>query len=76
MAVASVEYIHYFTDMLGMSVFIDAGDAAERFKDFKTHLGYGVGAAVRTPAGPFYVDLAYGQRDKSIRLHFSLGIAF
>jgi len=76
MAVASVEYIHYFTEMLGMSVFVDAGDAAASFKDFKTHLGYGVGAAVRTPAGPFYVDLAYGQRDKSIRLHFSLGIAF
>lgn len=76
MAVASVEYIHYFNEMFGMSVFVDAGDAAESFKDFKTHLGYGVGAAVRTPAGPFYVDLAYGQRDKSVRLHFSLGIAF
>lgn len=76
MAVASIEYTRYFTEMLGMSFFIDAGDATKRFKDFKTHLGYGVGAAVRTPAGPFFVDLAYGQRDKSIRLHFSLGIAF
>jgi translocation and assembly module TamA len=39
-------------------------------------LGYGVGLAVRTPAGPLYVDVAYGQRDKRLRLHFSLGIAF
>lgn len=76
LAVASVEYMHYFTDMFGMSVFVDAGDAAQSFQDMRLAVGYGVGALVRTPAGPFEVDLAYGQRDNSLRLHFSLGIAF
>ena len=76
LAVAGIEYTHYFTEQLGMNFFIDAGDAAESFGDMDIALGYGVGAAFRTPAGPFFVDLAYGQRDKRLRLHFSLGIAF
>ena len=28
----------------------------------------GLGARVRTPAGPFGIDLAYGQRDRKLRL--------
>ena len=76
MAVASVEYIHYFTEQLGVTAFIDAGDAAESFGSMDLHLGYGLGAAFVTPAGPFYIDLAWGQKDRRLRLHFSLGIAF
>lgn len=76
LTVASVEYIHYFTDLLGASVFVDAGDAAPSFSELDWHLGYGAGLAVRTPAGPFYVDLAWAQKDRRLRLHFSLGIAF
>ncbi|NYT66634.1 BamA/TamA family outer membrane protein [Alcaligenaceae bacterium] len=76
LAVASVEYTHYFTSQYGMNVFVDVGDAADSFGQMKLHWGYGVGAAVRTPAGPFFVDLAWGQQDKRLRMHFSLGIAF
>lgn len=76
MAVASVEYIHYITEQWGVSAFIDAGDAAESFGDMDLYLGYGLGAAFVTPAGPFYMDLAWGQKDRRLRLHFSLGIAF
>src|SRR5690606_25409733 len=76
MALVSAEYMHYFTNMLGMAVFVDVGDAAESFGDMDLAWGYGVGARVRTPAGPFHVDLAYGQRERKLRLHFSLGIAF
>jgi translocation and assembly module TamA len=76
LVVGSVEYTHYFTEQLGMNFFVDAGDAAASFGQMKMALGYGVGMAFRTPAGPFFVDLAYGQRDKRLRLHFSLGIAF
>jgi len=42
----------------------------------KLATGVGAGLRVRTPAGPLSVDLAYALRDKNIRLHFSLGIAF
>lgn len=76
LAVAGIEYTHYFTPQYGMNVFVDVGDAAPSFGQMKLNWGYGIGAAVRTPAGPFFVDLAWGQRDKRVRLHFSLGIAF
>lgn len=76
LAVASVEYIRYFTESIGMAVFVDVGDATESFGDMDLAFGYGVGARVRTPAGPFGIDVAYGQRDRRLRLHFSLGIAF
>ena len=76
LAVASVQYTHYFTDMFGMNYFVDVGDAAESFGDMDLAVGVGVGLAVRTPAGPFYLDVAYGEREKELRVHFSLGIAF
>lgn len=76
MAVAGIEYMHYFNDLFGMSVFFDAGDATTSFDDMSMHYGYGIGALLRTPAGPFEIDLAYGQKNRSLRLHFSLGVAF
>ncbi|WP_323016858.1 autotransporter assembly complex protein TamA [Castellaniella sp.] len=76
LGVVSLEYTHYFTDILGANVFVDAGDAAPAFDQFDWHLGYGAGVAVRTPAGPFNVDLAWAQKDRRLRLQFSLGIAF
>lgn len=76
LAVASVEYDHYFDERFGMGVFVDAGDAAASFGEMKMDVGYGVGARVRTPAGPLFLDVAYGQRDSKLRLHFSLGLAF
>jgi translocation and assembly module TamA len=76
LAVASIEYMHYFNEQFGMDAFVDVGDAAASFGQMEPALGYGVGALVHTPAGPFFVDVAYGQRDRSLRLHFSLGVAF
>ncbi|MGO4399870.1 autotransporter assembly complex protein TamA [Achromobacter sp. PAB15] len=76
LVVGSIEYDHYFNERWGMGVFVDAGDAAESFGDMSMAVGYGVGARVRTPAGPLFLDLAYGQRERDLRLHFSLGIAF
>ncbi|WP_251864655.1 BamA/TamA family outer membrane protein [Achromobacter sp. Marseille-Q4962] len=74
--VGSVEYDHYFDERWGVGVFVDAGDAARSFGDMSMSVGYGVGARVRTPAGPLFLDVAYGQRERDLRLHFSLGIAF
>jgi translocation and assembly module TamA len=39
-------------------------------------LGYGIGARVRSPIGPFRLDLAYGQDAHQLRIHFSAGLAF
>src|SRR5690606_6719624 len=43
LAVASVEYMHYFTESIGMAAFVDFGDASESFNDMKLAFGYGVG---------------------------------
>lgn len=74
--VGSVEYQHFFTDTLGIGFFVDAGDAADSFRSMDIAVGTGVGARVRTPAGPLFFDVAYAARDKKLRLNFSLGIAF
>ena len=76
LAVASIEYTHYLNNTFGIAYFIDAGDAAAKFKEMKLHVGYGVGARIKTPVGPLFLDLAYGDRDRKLRLHFSLGMAF
>ncbi len=74
--VGSVQYTHYLNEHLGIETFVDAGDAAASFGQMRMRVGYGVGAVVRTPAGPFSVDVAYGQYDHSVRLVFSMGVAF
>ncbi|MEO6408751.1 MAG: BamA/TamA family outer membrane protein [Burkholderiaceae bacterium] len=76
---ASVEMARPFLDKypqyLG-AVFIDAGDAANRWADLSPKFGYGVGARWRSPLGPLSLDLAYGQHDKRFRMHLSVGITF
>ena len=58
------------------ATFIDAGDAADRWKDLHAVLGYGVGLRWRSPVGPLKLDVAYGQAVRQVRLHLSVGIAF
>ena len=47
-----------------------------RFPSFDLAVGYGLGARLRTPIGPFRLDVAYGQEDHKVRVHFSVGLAF
>lgn len=58
------------------AAFVDAGNAADRWKDLHPVVGYGVGLRWRSPVGPLRVDLAYGQEVRQFRVHFSVGIAF
>ena len=76
-ALASAEAVHWINDTFGAAVFVDAGTACDTPGDLgNLSLGYGVGARIRTPIGPFRVDVAYGQDNATVRLHFSVGIAF
>ena len=76
-ALASAEAVHWFNGTFGAAVFVDAGTACDTPRDLgDLSLGYGVGARVRTPIGPFRVDVAYGQDNATVRLHFSVGLAF
>ena len=75
-ALASAEAIRWINETWGIAAFVDAGDATDGLDDFRFALGYGVGARIRTPVGPFRVDVAYGERTREIRVHFSVGLAF
>ena len=75
-AVGSVEVTHWINDFWGLATFIDAGNAVDSLADFRFALGYGVGARVRTPIGPFRIDIAYGQDARQVRVQFSIGISF
>ena len=62
-------------DLLG-AVFVDAGNAADRWQDLKPVVGVGVGLRYRSPVGPIRIDVAYGEATHSVRLHFSAGVRF
>lgn len=76
LGVASVEYTRWMDKSWGIATFIDTGDATDAIEDFRLVTGYGVGARVRSPVGPFRLDLAYGRDTDSFRLHFSFGLRF
>ena len=75
-ALGSAEITHWLGPAWGLATFIDAGNAADEPRGLKPVYGYGVGARVRTPIGPFRVDVAYGQETKQVRLHLSIGLTF
>lgn len=56
------------------AAFIDAGNAASRWQDFRPKLGYGAGVRWRSPVGPLRVDVARAHDTGKWRLHFSVGI--
>ncbi|MBC8119264.1 MAG: BamA/TamA family outer membrane protein, partial [Burkholderiaceae bacterium] len=79
LALASVEYVHWLERWggnWGIAGFVDVGDAADSFGALVPAVGVGVGVRWRTIAGPLAVDVAYGEREKQFRLHFSVAIAF
>jgi translocation and assembly module TamA len=75
-AVGSVEAIRWIGESWGLAAFVDAGNAVDSLPDFRFALGYGIGGRVRTPLGPFRLDIAYGQDVHELRLHFSVGLSF
>jgi translocation and assembly module TamA len=75
-ALASAEITHWLAPAWGLATFVDAGNAADEPRDLKPVYGYGVGVRVRTPIGPFRVDIAYGQESKQVRVHLSIGLTF
>ncbi|HWI15666.1 MAG TPA: BamA/TamA family outer membrane protein, partial [Burkholderiales bacterium] len=76
LALASVEYTRWLTPDWGAAAFVDAGDAFDEPRAFRAARGYGIGARWRSPVGPFRADVAYGERTKKMRLHFSVGFSF
>jgi translocation and assembly module TamA len=75
-AVASVDAIRWIDSFWGIGVFVDAGNAVDSLSDAHLAVGYGVGARVRTPLGPFRLDVAYGHDVHQVRVQFSVGLTF
>jgi translocation and assembly module TamA len=78
LATASIEVARPFEKLPSVwwATFIDAGNAANDWKEFKPVFGYGVGVRWRSPVGPLRADLAYGEELRQWRFHVSVGIAF
>jgi len=76
LAVGSLEYQHPIAPKWYGAAFIDMGDAADRWVDYRAVRGYGAGVRWRSPVGPVSLDLAYGQAVHRWRLHLSVGYAF
>ena len=72
----SSEIVQWLTPAWGAALFMDFGNAANRWKDYDPALGYGLGVRWRSPIGPVGVDIAYGEQTKEYRLHFNLGVNF
>jgi len=54
----------------------DVGDAADSSAEWSPNKSYGLGARYKTPAGPLALDVAYADRDRKVRLSFSVTVAF
>ena len=76
LVLGSAEYTYWFAGDFGAAAFIDAGDAFDARRALDLAIGYGVGVRWRSPIGPFRADVAYGERERSLRLHFSAGFTF
>ncbi|MBV8124130.1 MAG: BamA/TamA family outer membrane protein [Paucibacter sp.] len=61
-------------NLLG-AVFVDAGNAANTWRDLNPVLGYGAGLRWRSPFGPLKLDFAHGQANGDWRIQFSVGVA-
>ncbi len=75
-AVLNAEATRWIGEAWGIAAFVDAGNATDSLTNVHLALGYGAGLRVRTPLGPFRLDLAYGQDVHQVRVHFSVGITF
>jgi translocation and assembly module TamA len=76
LATGTIEYVHWLNDKWGAALFTDVGDAADDIHDLHANPSYGVGARVKTPAGPLGLDLAYAENEHRFRLSFSVTVAF
>lgn len=76
MALGSLEYQFPVTGPWWGAAFIDAGNVVDTPSQWRPAVGYGAGVRWRSPIGPVNLDLAWGQRDQQLRVHFSVGYSF
>ena len=75
-AVLNAEVTHWIKEAWGLAAFVDAGNAVDSLSDDHSRSATALGLRVRTPLGPFRLDLAYGQDVHKVRVHLSVGLTF
>lgn len=58
------------------TLFVDVGSVSDDFDEMSLRTGVGTGLRWNSPVGPMQFDLAYGLKDRRIRLHMRLGFSF
>ena len=58
------------------TLFVDVGAVADKPQNFRPAVGIGTGVRWRSPIGPLQIDLAYGVKAQSLRLHTTVGFVF
>ena len=58
------------------AVFVDAGQAADDWRDLQPAYSAGFGFRWRSPVGPLKIDLARAIEPQTWRLHFSVGLTY
>lgn len=76
MALGSLEYQYPVRGDWWGAGFVDVGNVVDSVSQWRAAWGYGVGVRWRSPIGPVNLDLAYGDRDRRARVHFSVGYSF
>lgn len=76
MLTGTAEYTHWLTQQWGAAAFADIGSAADSWHTLHPFLGYGSGIRWRSPAGPVALDLARSHETGTLRIHFSMAVAF
>jgi translocation and assembly module TamA len=73
--VGSVELERMFTRTWGAAVFVDAGNAFNRWDAIDPVVGVGLGLRWRSPVGPVRIDVAHGldNREDDWRIHLNIG---
>jgi translocation and assembly module TamA len=75
LAVASIEFEHYFVRDWGAAIFVDGGDAWRK-ADFNLNIGAGIGLRWRSPVGVVRLDIAKPIKSEladAIRFHVIIG---
>jgi translocation and assembly module TamA len=76
MALGSLEYQFPVQGPWWGATFVDAGNVVDTPAQWRPAVGYGVGVRWRSPIGPVNLDLAWADRDRRLRAHFSVGYSF
>jgi translocation and assembly module TamA len=79
LATGSFEVEHALTARLPAllgALFVDGGNAADRWNELRPVFGFGAGVHYRSPVGPLRLDVAYGEDERRFRVHVSVGTTF